>query len=346
MHSDSKKQTRSFLFRVVKYALLATGTLVLLLILFGVWIYFSMFSGPGPMEINAFHPFRSEKAKAEYLAVEDRMAQRWPVHSEELLVQTSFGKTFIRVSGPTDSPSLILLPGGGCNSLIWHANVQALSQHYRTFALDNIYDYGRSIYTREITSGNDYSSWINELLDTLRLGAQVRIVGYSYGGWVVAQYALHHPERLSRVILIAPAFTILPIRDEWLLDMVTTLIPIRYFKQRVMYSVWKDLLNQGDTGKELVDERVRYVETAYSCFKFKSPVNPTVLSDSELQSIAVPMLCLIGAHETMYNADSAVQRLHRVAPRIETDLISGTGHDLMFTHTEVVNRRILDFLRE
>jgi pimeloyl-ACP methyl ester carboxylesterase len=346
MQSDSRKQRRSFLFRVVKYALLAAGTLVLLLILFGVWIYFSMFSGPGPMEINAFHPFRSEKAKAEYRVVEDRMAQRWPVHSEELLVQTSFGKTFIRVSGPTDGPSLILLPGGGCNSLIWHANVQALSQHYRTFALDNIYDYGRSVYTREITSGNDYSSWLNELLDTLRLGAQVRIVGYSYGGWVVAQYALHHPERLSRVILIAPAFTILPIRDEWLLNMVTTLIPIRYFKQRAMYSVWKDLLNQGDTGKELVDERVRYVETAYSCFKFKSPVNPTVLSDSELQNIAVPMLYLIGAHETMYDADSAIQRLHRVAPRIETDLIAGTGHDLMFTHTEAVNRRILDFLRE
>jgi pimeloyl-ACP methyl ester carboxylesterase len=62
--------------------------------------------------------------------------------------------------------------------------------------------------------------------------------------------------------------------------------------------------------------------------------------------MAVPILFLIGANETMYDADSAIQRLRRVAPRIETDVIAGTGHDLMFTHTEVVNRRILDFLRE
>lgn len=274
------------------------------------------------------------------------MAQRWQVRSEELLVPTSFGRTFMRISGPTNGPPLVLLPGGGCNSLIWYANIQGLSHTYRTFALDNIYDYGRSVYTREITNGSDYSKWLNELLDTLRLSNHVRIAGYSYGGWVASQYALHHPERLSHVVLIAPAFTILPVKDEWLLDMVATLIPIRYFKQRAMYSVWKDLLNKGDTGKEIVDERVRYVETAYSCFKFKAPVNPTVLSDSELQNIAVPMLYLIGAHETMYDADSAIQRLHRVAPRIETDLVSDTGHDLMFTHTDVVNRRILDFLRE
>ena len=112
-----------------------------------------------------------------------------------------------------------------------------------------------------------------------------------------------------------------------------------------MYWVWKDLAERGEEGKALVDERVEYITIAYSSFKFKTPVNPTVLSDAELQSIRVPLLYMIGEHETCYDADSAVSRLAKIAPRIEIYFIPGTGHDLMFTHTDVVNQRVLEFLK-
>jgi pimeloyl-ACP methyl ester carboxylesterase len=309
-----------------------------------LWIYFSVFSGPGPIEISDFHPFKSANAKVQYLAFEDEMAKKWPVLSEEKLVQTSFGKTFMRVSGPINAPALVLLPGGGCNSLIWKANIKAFSEKYRTYALDNIYDFGRSIYTRKIENGKDYVGWLDELFDTLRLGSNIKIMGYSYGGWVASQYALHHPERLTHVVLISPAFTILQVKDEWIWNMVLTLLPVRYYKQKAIYSVWRDLLNMGKSGKEIADERVEYIETAFSCFKFKNPANPTVLTDSELQSIRIPLFFIIGANETMYNANKAVRRLNKVNPRIETELIDSTGHDLIFTHTEKVNQRILEFL--
>ena len=325
--------------------LLGIGLIVLLLIAFSGWIYISIFSGPGPMEMSDFHPFKSAEAKVRYLAFEDKMAKKWPIASEERTVQTSFGKTFMRISGPVDAPPLVLLPGGGCNSLIWSTNIKALSKEYRTYALDNIYDFGRSVYTRKMESGNDCAVWLDELFDTLSLGSSVRMIGYSYGGWVTSQYALHHPERLTRVVLIAPAYTILPITDEMIWSMVATLLPVRYFKQKAMYSVWKDLVELGKEGREIVDERVDYVQIAYSSFKFKMPVNPTVLSDSELQNIRVPLLYLVGANETMYSADSAIARLRKVAPIIETELISGTGHDLMFTHTEIVDQRMLKFLK-
>jgi pimeloyl-ACP methyl ester carboxylesterase len=331
--------------RFLRYLLLGIGLIVFVLIAFSGWIYISIFAGPGPMEISDFHPFKSAEAKVRYLAFEDKMAKKWPIISEERIVQTSFGKTFMRISGPSDAPPLVLLPGGGSNSLIWNANIRALSEEYRTYALDNIYDFGRSVYTREMKDGNDFALWLSELFDTLSLGSSIRIIGYSYGGWVTSQYALHHPERLTHVVLIAPAYTILPITDEWLWSAVATLLPVRYFKQKTMYSVWKDLVKMGKDGREIVDERVDYVEIAYSSFKFKMPVNPTVLTDSELQNIRFPLLYLVGEHETMYDADSAITRLKNVAPLIETELISGTGHDLLFTHTEEVNQRILRFLK-
>jgi pimeloyl-ACP methyl ester carboxylesterase len=342
--TDKTKQPRKIGFQIFKYSLVVLGSLLLLVISFAAWIYFSLFSGPGPMEMNDFHPFRSEKAKAEYLAFEEKMVRKWPVLSEERLVQTSFGKTFMRISGPTNASPLVLLPGGGSNSLIWNANIAALSQKYRTYALDNIYDYGRSVYTRELTSGKDFSDWLNELSDTLQLGNDIRMIGYSYGGWVVSQYALSHPERLNHVVLIAPAFTVLPLSDEYILQMVKTLIPLRYFKSKIMYNVWADLAQMEERGREIIEDRIDYYDVSLKCFKFKQPVNPTVLSNSEIAQLKIPVLFLIGEHEKMYDVRNAIERLNRLNPNIKTELLAGTGHDLMFTHTQIINQRIIDFV--
>lgn len=337
---------KSVISRILKYLLIFLGSITLLILSLGCWIYFSLIAGPGPFEINEYHPFKSPKAKTEYLAFEEKMAKTWPVISDEKIVQTSFGKTFMRISGPIDAPPLILLPGGGSNSYIWHANIESFSKEYRTYALDNIYDWGRSVYTRKIENGQDFSNWLDELFDTLHFENTIRIVGYSYGGWVAGQYALYHPERLNHAVLIAPAWTILDVPNEWLLRTAKSLLPIRHFKKKIMYWVWKDLANTGASGIRLVEDRIDYYELAMKCFKLKTGVQPTVLTDSELQKIKLPLLYLVGENETIGNGKSTVNRLNRVAPGIETELIPNTGHDLMFTHTEIVNKRIIEFLKK
>ena len=330
----------------MKYLLIGITSMAFLLVIFGAWIYFSLIAGPDPMEMNDFHPFRSEKAKIQYYAFEEEMAKSWPIHSEERVVETSIGKTFMRISGPEDGPTLILLPGGGSNSLIWHSNIKALSEVYRTYALDNIYDYGRSIYTQQLETGQDYASWLDELSDSLHLGNDIRMIGYSDGGWVVSQFALYHPERLKQIVLIAPAATVLPFSNEYLLEMVKTLIPVRYYKKKIMYWAWKDLAAMGEWGENLVEERIDYYQLALKSFKFKQPVNPTVLTDKEFAEIAVPLLYLVGENETVYNANEAITRLKNLNYEIQTELIRNTGHDLMFTHTEMINSILLDFMKE
>lgn len=77
---------------------------------------------------DLYHPFRSAAAKDEYLAYYDEQARRWPVASESQLVGTSFGQTFVRVSGPEERPPLVLLPGDSENSLAWIPVIEALRQ--------------------------------------------------------------------------------------------------------------------------------------------------------------------------------------------------------------------------
>lgn len=297
------------------------------------------------MKISEYHPFKSLKAKTQYLAFEDNMMKKWPVISEEKTVKTSYGQTFMRISGPVNGQPIVLLPGGGSNSLIWQANIKALSSVYRTYALDNIYDFGRSVYTRKMETHGDYTQWLDELFDKLLLGQNIRIIGYSFGGWVTGNYAVKHSERVSRVILIAPVFSIEPITKAMIWDMILSILPFKYTRKRALYSTLKDLVRSGKEGKEIVDDRVEYFNLAMKSFKFKLGVAPNKLTDDELKKLTMPVLYLIGEHDTVCKPDMAIGRLNRVAPEITTELFPDTGHDLMFTHADKINNLMLDFLK-
>ena len=66
-----------------------------------------------------YYPFKSVKAQEQYLNYYDKRAREWPVASESRIVETSYGKTFIRISGSITASSLVLLPSISATSLIW-----------------------------------------------------------------------------------------------------------------------------------------------------------------------------------------------------------------------------------
>ncbi len=111
------------------------------------------------MDMSAHHPFKSEKTKELYLKSYEKMTQDWPIASETRMVETSYGQTFVRICGPADAPPLVLLPGANATSLMWLPNIEALSESFRTCAVDNIYDFGRSVFTRRFKTSDDFVQW-------------------------------------------------------------------------------------------------------------------------------------------------------------------------------------------
>jgi pimeloyl-ACP methyl ester carboxylesterase len=296
------------------------------------------------MEIPPYHPFKSEKAKERYLAFYDTEAKKWPVDSETRMVDTSYGQTFLRISGPIDKQPLVLLQGTSANSLMWIPNIEALSESYRTYALDNIYDYGRSVYTRPITSPDDFVKWLDELFNALDIGDNINLMGLSLGGWITSLYALRYQNRLNKIVLLAPAATVLPVRLSFYIYAVLTMLPLRYFSKRMFYWLFEDCAKKDEINRMSLDVWVDHLFIASRCFKQKRPLNPTVFDDRQLQSIEVPTLYLVGENEKIYSAKKAVQRLNQVAPNIKIEIIPNAGHDLTLVQAEIVNRKILDFL--
>jgi len=290
------------------------------------------------------HPFRSERAKARYLAAYDKQAETWPGPSETRMVETSWGTTLVRINGSADAPPLVLQHGIGGNSLQFTRNIASLAEHYRVYTIDNIYDYGRSVYKRFFRSPDDFVVWLDELFDGLGLESGINLMGLSYGGWLTSQYALKRPERLRKIIMAAPVMTVQPLPWGWIWRAVRATIPHRMYLWKFMVWMLPTMAEGTEADLRFLEEETDMAYLAARCFRPRPMVNPTLLTDEEWGRIRVPTLFLVGENERIYSAAAAVERLRRVAPQIETRVIPNAGHDLTFIQADLVEHAILAFL--
>lgn len=313
---------------------------------FAVWVGLQLRAASRPVVLDGVHPFRSEAAKERYLEHYDAWAQRWPVPSRSFSVETSWGPTFVRISGPEDGPPMVLVPGANATSLMFEPNVASWSERTRVFAVDNVFDFGRSIYTRSMTTPDDFVDWLDELLVRLGLEDDVNLLGHSYGGWIAAEYGLAHPERLRSVILAAPAGTIDRLSDDFIMKGLQCLIPHPHFVKAMVRWALHDAADGTPEQQRVVEEAADNAWLGLRCFKLKQLVPPRVLSDDEWRRFEVPVLFLVGENEVIYSISGAeaVARINRVAPEIDTELFPDCGHDLTFVQAERFNRRVLRFI--
>lgn len=147
-------------------------------------------------------------------------------------------------------------------------------------ALDPIYDYGRSVHRRRPTSSADFTQWLDKLIAGLQL-SKVDLLAHSYGGWKAATFALAHPERLRKLVLLAPAGTVLrPPLGLLARTIVFDLLPLRRINR--WYMSWYDPVAAADErGRAALDELVEESLLGRACFVRKRLVLPTLLRDDE-----------------------------------------------------------------
>jgi pimeloyl-ACP methyl ester carboxylesterase len=332
--------------RVLRILGIGCATIVLVVLGFAGWIALQVRAMNRPVVVDGVHPFKSVAKRDRYLANYDARAARWPVPSKEVYVDTSWGETFVRISGPEDGPPLVLLPGANGTSLMWEPNVGAWSQAYRVYAVDNVFDFGRSVYVRNLKTPEDFVGWLDELLVRMGLEEDVNLLGLSYGGWIAGQYGLAHPERLARVVLVAPAATVAWFSGDFIKKGIMCLIPHPHFTKSMVRWALHDAAAGTPEEQLMVEEAEENAWIGLRSFKFKQMVHPTVLTDEEWRDFEVPVLFLVGENEVIYSitGEQAVARVNEVAPEIEAELFTGCGHDITLVQAERFNRRVLEFL--
>ena len=279
--------------------------------------------------------FATPEGRAKYMAAYEAMFAMWKVPHDSIDVKTSYGSTHINASGPGDGYPLVLLHGAGLTSTVWFANIAELSAHHRVYAVDVIADAGKSVADRLLMKRTDYAHWLREVFDGLNI-ERGYLLGHSYGGWLTLNMALAYPERLRKIVLLAPAASFRP------LGFVTKLI--LYLAEFKIHLPARSFLQVAVAKGTVLEEA--FIHLIEMVTRYCSPVTmfPTVYTDEELKQIDLPALLLIGAGEKIYNPKKAIERAQRLMPNLKAEILPEVGHILIMDQPEIINSRILNFL--
>lgn len=289
------------------------------------------------------HPaslFKTPEGEAQYLAAYDATLKLWPAPYEAMDVPTRFGRTHINAAGPKEAPPLLLLPGMLLSSTQWYLNIGELSRHYRTYAVDILGDVGKSVPTALPQTRAESAEWIAEVLNGLKI-EQIDVVGLSLGGWLAMNLALCDPDRVRKLVTLAPAASLAPLNWQFFLRFMLTNLPIRSFGNS--FTQWLFATPKAATKFTAL---IAQVSIGAKNFKFQKMVYPEVFADDELQRLQPPTLVLIGEKEVIYKPRPALDRARRLIPGVEAELVPQAGHASPLDQPAWVNARILKFLNK
>ena len=108
----------------------------------------------------------------------------------------------IAYRGGGSGPPLLLIHGITSNSATWDKVLPALATQHTVIAPD-LLGHGKSDKGRDDYSPAAHANTLRDLLDSLGHD-RVTVVGHSLGGGVAMQLGYQYPERIDRLVLVAP----------------------------------------------------------------------------------------------------------------------------------------------
>jgi len=222
-------------------------------------------------------------------------------------------------------------------------NVEVLSRHYRTYAIDVIGQPGKSPATGRIRNRHDYARWLTDVLDALGV-ARASMVGCSFGGFLALNQASLAPDRVDCVVLISPVGTFAS--QFWKLTYSAQMKrPLVKLMRRLTSS--KQAPSLADLGirppRDTTWSALMAV-TMSSPYKV-SIISPPVFSGREMRAIRAPSLLLIGDAEQLYEPHAMLKLARRRMPGLEGAIVSGADHIAAMAQPDDVNERIIGFLQ-
>lgn len=251
--------------------------------------------------------------------------------------------------GPADGEVVLFLHGSG-NGASGYSNFKGnypvlADAGYRCIVPDMV-GFGYSDKPEDVDYHLDYFvESLKQSLDALSV-EKVTLVGNSLGGAVALGFALAHPDRLARLVLMAPGgLNDLP--DYLEMPGMADMFALFQSEEPVTEARMKEffikafVVNASCVDDELVHER----------FEMMKLQNPRVMQTlvvpnmtERLGEITTPTLSLWGLNENMM-PDSGIMRLAKGLPNGRMVLVPQCGHWVMIEHQDLFNRTVLDFLK-
>jgi pimeloyl-ACP methyl ester carboxylesterase len=278
----------------------------------------------------------------------DALERRWAPPPSQF-VEVAGVRLHVRDTGPRDGPAVLLIHGFGSSLHTWEAWEPLLADRFRLIRLD-LPGFG---LTGPDPTG-DYSdersvAVLEALLDRLGVARAAAVVGSSMGGRIAWRFAAARPERLGRLVLMAPdgfasfgrEYNKAPERLPWLMRLLPYTAP-KPLLRRTMQNAYAV---EGALSDEVLER--------YHAMLLAPGVRRAIL-DRSLQTVLLPpepILATIRAPTLLLwgELDRAVPARHaedylRALPDARAVVLPGVGHVPMEEAPEASARALREFL--
>ncbi|MCV3270144.1 alpha/beta fold hydrolase [Roseobacter sinensis] len=267
--------------------------------------------------------------------------------------ELSQGLTHYRWHGGGSGPVVVCVHGLTTPSFVWGGLAKGLTgMGFRVLVYD-LYGRGYSDRPPGAQDHGFFQTQLNDLLADQGVEGEITLIGYSMGGAIAARFAAEQPERLRRLILLAPA---------GMEPVVTGLIA---FAARtpvigawLMLARYPAILRRGlraEAGQPSSVEEIGKLQAAELTWRGFIPAVRASLrgilsqvmqaEHRQLKAAKVPVLAVWGAEDAVISLQAA-ERLRDWNDRVRTVVIPGAGHGLPYTHTADVLAQVEAFSRD
>jgi 4,5:9,10-diseco-3-hydroxy-5,9,17-trioxoandrosta-1(10),2-diene-4-oate hydrolase len=256
-----------------------------------------------------------------------------------------------------DGPPVVLLHGGGPGASGWSnfgPNLPVFAADFRTFLVDQP-GFGRS--DKPEVRGQYFTFSADALLGLLdKLGIErAHLVGNSLGGGTAVRFALRHPDRAGRLVLMAPGGLSLnvfsPDPTEGIKRLYAFAAPPGPSKEKLGDFLRALVFDQSLITDELVAERFRSASDPESLRAMASMgasfTRPETFEEGmlwrEAYRLRQRVLLIWGREDRVNPLDGALAAV-KLIPRAELHVFGRCGHWAQLERFAEFNRLAMDFL--
>lgn len=260
-------------------------------------------------------------------------------------------------AGVEHDTTVVMLHGGGPGASCWSnfaRNIPVFAKRFRVIAVDQP-GFGRSDKPTEHGQYFTHSaSALKELLDVLGVD-KVHLLGNSLGGGTAVRFALNHPERAGRLVLMGPGGLSLnvfaPDPTEGVKKLSVFSAPPGPSRDKLADFLRTMVYDQSLITDELIDERYAAASTPESLAAMKamgaSFMKPDTFEEGflwrEAYRLRQRVLLIWGREDRVNPIDGALVAL-KLIPRAQLHVFGRCGHWAQLEKFEEFNRIAEDFL--
>ena len=260
-------------------------------------------------------------------------------------------------AGVGNDTTIVLLHGGGPGASSWSnfaRNIPVLAQRFHVLAVDQP-GYGRSDKPTEHPQYFVHSaSALKDLLDTLGITDRVHLLGNSLGGGAAVRFALDHPERAGRLVLMGPGGLSVNLFAPDPTEGVKNLGRFSYEPTRENLEAFLRIMvfDQSLITPELVEERFASASTPESLAAAKAMGKSFSSAEFEkgmlwrdAYKLRQRVLLIWGREDRVNPLDGALVAL-KMIPRAQLHVFGGCGHWAQLEKFDEFNRLTVHFLTD